>query len=36
VTRHALGDHLVVLDDQDLRHRLNHATPRRCRRVNGW
>ena len=26
VTRHAMGDHLVVLDDQDLRHRYHYAS----------
>jgi len=34
VARHALGDHVVILDDQDLRHRDHHATCGRSRMVN--
>jgi hypothetical protein len=33
VARHPLGDHVVVLDDQNLRHRVNHAARAGCRRV---
>ena len=33
VARHALGDHVVVLDDQDLRHPVHHASRTGSREV---
>jgi hypothetical protein len=36
VACHALGDDVVVFDDENLGHPVNHATSPGCRRVNDW